>query len=470
MGLGAHYVLGIGLSAFGVMGRSGAEGFAPKGFGPEGPTLTRVTVIKTAKPAAEIISLQASTRLGVLTHSDVGQVERFDFSNPEDPRSTGLFDLQMNEGEELTSVAVHPRHAYFLACIKGARTMNTGRVQVHALEDGKRLAAYPTGFGPDCVYISPDGLYALTANEGEGYIEKGGVPFSPPGSLTWLKLSEKADGFELKQIPLPTVEAKGSVTAKDRRSLERDIGGKPVLIPITANTPDCVEPEVIAFAPDGRLAFCTLQENNAVCIIDVHSARITRVIGLGYTRHQADLRNDGVYNASEVLFALREPDGIAVLPGGAYFVTADEGDTEPGPDETAAGQPVGGGRTVSVFQVESGMCVGDTGDQLDRWSAAAGIYPDKRSDNKGSEPEMITAFAIADRPYAAVGLERAGAVALIDLSTPEAPRVVSLIAVGEDANNFGPEGIAHLYDGQRDVHYLYTANEVNGTLSVLRID
>lgn len=458
---GARYaLLAIGLTVAGSSGN----------YMPEGPSLKRIAVFKSARPAAEILSLQKSSRLGVLSHSEDGQVELIDFSDPEKPRSLELFDLDLEEGEELTSVAVHPTHAWFLTSIKGGRALQPGRVQAHSLTDGSILASIPAGFGPDCVAIAPDGLHALIANEGEGYVEKGGRRVSPPGSVTWLKLTADPDAFVVRQIALPTVEAIGAVVASDRRFLKRRVGGKEVEIPITANTPDCLEPEVIAYSPSQHLAFCTLQENNAVAVIDVVGARITRIVGLGLTRHGADLTHDGKYEADQFLVALREPDGIAVLPGGNYFVTADEGDTGPGPSEAEEGKPCGGGRTVSVFDVGTGRCVGDTGGELDRWCAAAGIYPDERSDNKGCEPEMITAFEIDGKPFAAVGLERAGAVALIDLAAPSTPKVVSLAAVGEDANSFEPEGIVHFHDDRLDAHYIYTANEGNGTITVLRVE
>jgi hypothetical protein len=47
-----------------------------------------------------------------------------------------------------------------------------------------------------------------------------------------------------------------------------------------------LEPEFIAVSADGRRAWATLQENNALAIIDVVGARVEQVVALGYRDHK----------------------------------------------------------------------------------------------------------------------------------------------------------------------------------------
>src|SRR6185436_20832249 len=129
------------------------------------PTLELVKVLATAAPGAEIVSVQASTKRAVLTHSQTGQVELFELSDPAAPRSLRVFDLGLEKGEEITSVAVPPRGEWFLAAIKAGPHLKAGRALAHSLADGKRLASFPCGVGPDCVTISASGKRALVANE-----------------------------------------------------------------------------------------------------------------------------------------------------------------------------------------------------------------------------------------------------------------------------------------------------------------
>jgi hypothetical protein len=125
-----------------------------------------------------------------------------------------------------------------------------------------------------------------------------------------------------------------------------------------------------------------------------------------------------------------------------------------------------GGRTVSVFDAATGVLLGDTGNQIDEVAFANKVYPERRSNKKGSEPEMLVSFDLDGVPFVAVGMERAGAVELISLADPYHPRVVSLGKMAGDEDK-SPEGIAHYMVG--DEHYLLTANEMNGTVECFKI-
>ena len=170
-----------------------------------------------------------------------------------------------------------------------------------------------------------------------------------------------------------------------------------------------------------------------------------------------------------MLLARREPDGIAVTPDGRWFVTADEGDTFPDVDNTPQGSPVGGARSISVFDSETGALLGDTGPQLDRAAASLGLHTDRRSPRKGCEPEMVVVLDLDGKLYAAVTLERVGAVALIDLADPAVPTLVAISVAGENPWKDEPEGLAHYRDPASGRDFLFVANEGKSTLGVLRV-
>jgi hypothetical protein len=423
-----------------------------------------VAALTTAAPGAEIVSVQASTKRAVLTHSETGQVEVLDLADPARPRSVRVIDLGLAKGEGLTSAALPPSGDWFLAVVEAHDELAPGRALLHSLADGKRLATFPCGVGPDCVTISPSGRQALVANEAEGFDDVGGKDRTAPGSLTRIELAEDPSRSKVTQIPL--LEALSGPT--DGRFIEREIDDKTEEIPL-GNTPEFLEPEVVAFLPGEERALVTLQENDAVAFVDLTGNRIERVLPLGHTSHPADLVDDDRFEERGTLVARREPDGIAVTPDGRHFVTADEGDTGPNVDKTPEGQPAGGGRTLSVFDLATGACVGDTGPELDRRAAAAGLYPDKRSPKKGSEPEMVLTFLLGETPLAAVTLERAGALALVDLSDPAHPAVVAVCRSGDAGFKDEPEGLAFFRDPAGQGDYLYVANEASGTLGVLRV-
>jgi hypothetical protein len=436
---------------------------------PVTPKLERVCVLETGTPGAEIISVQTSRARAVLTHSTTGAIELFDLADPAKPRSVRLFPLGLAKGEEVTSVAFAPSGDWFLAAIKAHGPLEPGRALALSCTDGRLLATFPCGVGPDCVTIAKSGGVALLANEAEGFVYAGKRLVSAPGSVTIVRLAEDLAKSVVEQCLLDSA----TPAPTDGRILEREIDGEGVEIPLESG-PDFLEPEVVAFLPDETRALVTLQENNTVAVFALDPPRFERLIPLGTTQHPADLVSDDHFEDKLTLLARREPDGIAVSADGRYFVTADEGDTDegdtgPNVERTALDKPTGGGRTLSVFEFDSGQLLGDTGPEIDRRAAAAGLYPDKRSPKRGSEPEMVVLFEREGRTYAAVTLERAGALALVDLGDPKHPTVLAVAAAGDQPLKDEPEGLAVFRDPHGEADYLYVANEGTGTLGVFRV-
>jgi uncharacterized protein len=401
---------------------------------------------------SEIISVRHTDGIAALTNI-AGSVDVLDLSNPLDPHRLRRVEIDITDGNTPNSVAVHPHHDYFLVVL--GKAGQTGRVAAYRISDGVFLASAPVGIHPDSIAIAPNGQYAVIANEAEAVTtgNNGG-----PGSLTLVDLKgfKGAGDLEVTGIPLPSLAGlQGFSTGRTD-----DIGRLPV-----DNTPNTLEPETVAFSENSRFAYVTLQENNGVVRLNVSTGELT-FFGLGTTSHKADLSTSGGYLPTEDLLAFREPDGIALDQTGRFFVTANEGDTRTG----AGSGGVRGGRTVSIFDTATGALLGETGKQLDDGAATLGLitatnpsgYPDDRSNRGGSEPEVLDLTHYRGLTLVAVALERANAVALIDVSDPTDPTVISIVPVG-----VGPEGIKFLRDGSR--LFLAVANEVSGTLSIIEV-
>ncbi|UCH74917.1 MAG: hypothetical protein JSU82_03425 [Rhodospirillales bacterium] len=475
----------------------------------------------------EVISVQKSSARAAVTNSETGSVTILDLSDPATPVSAGVFDLGLVSGEGVTSVAFHPKDDYFIVAIEIEGVFADGRVEIRSASTGAVLNTLTVGSEPDAVVIDREGEYAVVSNEGESFAldPETGEFFSPPGSVTVIDLDDGPEDATTMHIVLPDatgtpgmVNASDPGRTSDERLLERAVdlngdgeiadefedgvggydwnnngviedldfvagtidgvdvmgneeSGELVLIPLLDNSPRFLEPELAAFTKDGEHALVVLQENNGVAVIDVEDGEFLGYYGLGTTTHDADIiEDDFVEFVEDALYALREPDGISVTPDGRYFVTADEGDTDLKASKTDMPHfPTAGGRTVSVFDAATGMLLGDTGNQIDYLANEAGVYPDGRSDSKGSEPENLVTFWYDDVQYAAVGLERADAVALVSLADPANPTVVDVAPVngGVDLGDFAPEGIGYL-KSHRSL-YVYAANEGSGVVSVFEM-
>ncbi|MCK6448570.1 MAG: hypothetical protein L6Q99_19435 [Planctomycetes bacterium] len=490
---------------------------APFAFGGESEfALVRIAEFTSgAGHGAEIVSVQSASARAVLLDADDAEVDVLELADATAPRRIARHALGLAPGEQATSVAIHPTEARFLVAVQGADRLGPGRLELRDVASGARLASFPCGVGPDSVVFDASGRFAAAACEGEAYaFDRATKTFrSPPGSVTWIDFGASPETEpRARTLELPAFDGvAGVVTANDARRIEREVDwnqngkidaeldfdgdglvedddvsvgtyegarveanekqGETFELPLPGAPASAVEPECLAFSPDASKLYVTLQEVNACAVVDVASGALVARFGFGVTEHAADVKKDGRVDFGGALVALREPDGLAVTPDGRFVVTADEGDTGPKAAKVKAPGRAGGGRTLTLHDAASGAVVGDTGDQLDRAAHAAGLYPDERSDNKGSEPEMLVVFAHASRTFAAVGLERAGGVALVDVSDPTKPRVLGVTGCGADpaaSKKCEPEGLA-LYRRADGELFVLSANEGAGTLTVFAL-
>jgi DNA-binding beta-propeller fold protein YncE len=247
------------------------------------------------------------------------------------------------------------------------------------------------------------------------------------------------------------------------------------------------EPEYIAVDGEGKKAYVTVQEANAVAVLDLTIDRFTQVIGLG-TKNFATPGNeiDPSDNDGQILFetfpaqGLYIPDGIAAYKwrGETYLLYANEGDYREDNGDRANASAYGaagrlarlrvssadssqgtvitsGARSVSIRDAY-GNLVYDSGSILDKQAHARGIYNDGRSRDKGVEPEGVAVLDIAGRTYAFVGLERttSSAVAVFDVTSPWEVSFIDMIVTPGDR---APEGLAAYHSGGKA--YLAIANE-----------
>ncbi|WP_439663756.1 esterase-like activity of phytase family protein [Lentzea sp. HUAS TT2] len=266
---------------------------------------------------------------------------------------------------------------------------------------GKRavVATHELGGQPDSIDISKDGRYAAIAieNERDEDVNEGAIPQAPAGYLTIVDLVGRGPAaWQLRKVELTG---------------------------IAQVAPTDPEPEYVSINGRDQVAV-TLQENNHIAIVDLRSGRIVKHFSAGTaTVKGVDTADDGKISPTETITAAREPDAVAWLDD-RTLGTADEGDY------------LGGSRTWTIFDADSGEVVFSSGSELQRIAIEQGQYPDGRSDNKGVEPEGLAVATFGRDRYAFVGLERANLVAVYDVNNPRKPRFLQALPTG-----VGPEGL-----------------------------
>lgn len=286
-----------------------------------------------------------------------------------------------------------------------------------------------------------------------------------------------------------------------------------------------VEPEYIAVAADSKTAWVSLQENNGIARINLDgTAAITNIFPLGFKDYGATGNEiDPSDKDSKIAFAsypkvlgMYQPDGIATFNEGGmdYVITANEGDVRDYYTNFVEGVKVSGltldesdfptavdlkkdaqlgrllvtqfaksstaetlysellsfgARSFTIWNGTTGAQVYDSGKDLEVQANTAGAYPDDRSDAKGVEPENLAIGMIGAKRLVFVGLERADAVAVYDITDIGHVQFKQFLkTTGDDA----PEGILFISaaDSPNGNPLLVVSNEDSGNVTVYQSD
>jgi hypothetical protein len=431
--------------------------------------------------AAEVVAYDAKTKRLFIVNAPQNSVDVVDISNPAQPSVVTTLDLSPY-GASANSVAVSK--GLIAVAVEAPVKTDEGSVVFfnEALEFQRQITV---GALPDMVTFTPNGRYVLVANEGEPSQD---YSIDPEGSITIIDLARG-----LSNATVATADFKafnhGNIDSRIR------------IFGPNATVPQDLEPEYIAVSADSKTAWVTLQENNAIAIVDIKSATVKELVPLGTKNHafpgnglDASDRDNAINIRPWPVRGMYLPDAIASFKIGSkeYLITANEGDAREytgfveearigassvvlNPNifpnasflkqnanlgrlkiTTTMGDFDGDGtyealytfgtRSFSIWNSQ-GHLLWDSGDQLERITAQA--YPDNfnasnannlfddRSDDKGPEPEAVAVGFLYGRHYAFIGLERIGGVAVFDVTKPTAPEFVQYVNNRDFTKNVG---------------------------------
>mgnify|MGYP001950663165 CR=1 FL=1 len=199
---------------------------------------------------------------------------------------------------------------------------NPGKVVFFDL-DGVYQNQVTAGALPDMVSFSKDGRHIAWANDGEPNAD---YSIDPEGSVTLVDLTNGPLQAKVTQI-----DFKAFNQGQPRYA---ELTDKVRISAPNATVAQDLEPEYLTFADNGKL-YVALQENNALAAIDVASAEVDAILGLGgkpWDTAQLDAsnkdKNIGNLQSYAMLEGLYMPDSITSysVDGNTYIVTANEGD------------------------------------------------------------------------------------------------------------------------------------------------
>ncbi|KRF07956.1 alkaline phosphatase [Nocardioides sp. Soil777] len=448
--------------------------------------------------AAEIVEHYAPAQRLLVVNAAQALVEVLDVSDASTP--TKLFDVQTTDitasdgstvpaGAVANSVAVRADGLGVIAVEAPDATDPGWLVFFDSAGGPEALGAVRVGALPDMVELTPDGARAVVANEGEPAED---YSVDPEGSISVVALPDTVRAPAQSAVRTATFHAYEAAGARTLPAGARVFGGRAdagtgtPLRPVSEN----LEPEYVAIDQQSKTAWVTLQEANAVAVVDLRSASVDRIWSTGsidrsVVPFDASDRDGAVNIRTWPVTSFRMPDTIASyqVRGRTYLVTANEGDSRDwsGYSEVSRVKDLGksgtqplcasvdpalkadaqlgrlnvttanglradgacyerlhtfGGRGFSVWTGE-GDLVFDSGAELERITAEA--LPtffnsnhtesgfDGRSDDKGPEPEGVTLGKVGGRTYAFLGLERVGGVMVYDVTDPARASFVTYV-------------------------------------------
>ncbi|MGH8243860.1 MAG: choice-of-anchor I family protein [Steroidobacteraceae bacterium] len=429
---------------------------------------------------AEVPTYDPITRRAFVVNAGSATVDVLDLRNPRQPALVGSIDIVADLAPRSVGAAnsVDARFGILVVAVEAEPKQDDGYVAFYSTLTLGLLGVAPAGALPDMLTFSDNGRYVLVANEGEPDTT---YTNDPEGTVTIIDLLRIGQPDFARTVRFDDFNAGGPRHAE----LPADVR---VYGP-NATVAQDLEPEYIT--TDGETAWVTLQENNAIAVIDIRTARVKKVFALGFKDHsKARNKLDASDDDGEIdiarwpVFGMYQPDAVAQFTSGGrrYLITANEGDTrdyegfaeearvgdltldagafpdaaELQKDEnlgrltvtTALGDTdddgdldrlfVPGGRSFSIWNAATGALVFDSGAELEQ--LLANLLPDdfnanheengsfdNRSDNKGPEPEGVTLGKVQGKLYAFVGLERIGGILVLDLSDPRNPEFVDYL-------------------------------------------
>lgn len=281
--------------------------------------------------AAEIPAFDPVTKRGFVVNARKGVVDVLDLKDPTKPVLLGeLSAASIVPGAVVNSVAVHG--GIVALAVEAPVKTDPGFVAIYKIANLALQSHVAVGALPDMLTFTPDGKTLLVANEGEPSDD---YQIDPEGSISVINVTDPAH---------PTVR---TADFKAFNGQEAALRAKGIRIygPNATAAMD-FEPEYIAVSADGKTAWVTLQENNALARVDVANARVTDVLPLGYKDHgvagnELDVSDsDGGINIKSWpgVKGMYQPDSIAAydVNGATYLVTANEGDARAWGETSAA--------------------------------------------------------------------------------------------------------------------------------------
>jgi hypothetical protein len=285
--------------------------------------------------AAEIVAYDAGTRRIFVVNAQEATVDVLNATDPAFPVKVGQISVTQLPGFDPARLgaanSVAARDGLVAVAIEAAPVTDRGVIAFYDAATLQLLKTVEAGALPDAVAFSNTGHFVIAANEGEPRFANGAV-VDPEGSVTIVDVRTRGGQRDFRSC---TADFQ---TFNSRRA--ELLAAGVVIDPLAPSVAQDLEPEYTVAV--GNNAYVTLQENNAIAVVQLNQCRVSRIMPLGFKDHglagnSLDTSDREISSSAgriqlrswQNLHGLYQPDTIAAFEaadGETYLVIANEGD------------------------------------------------------------------------------------------------------------------------------------------------
>ncbi|MEH7393475.1 choice-of-anchor I family protein [Bacillus sp. JJ1503] len=346
-------------------------------------TLKRAFVTNGAASGIDILSFE--------------QLTSGEFTKVESIKRVLLEDFQIENVADITSIASHPTKDLVAVSVVSNPKTDPGYI-VFLSKEGAYISKVQVGSLPDMVTFTPDGTKAIVANEGEPSDD---YTVDPEGTISIIDVTKEPSEFTANTLSFKNVEIDEKVRLKSKGTALQQL-----------------EPEYVAVSKDSKVAYVSMQENNAIATVDLAAEKILHVKGLGVKDHslpenELDGKRNGETKLERLpLLGLYMPDAIDTFAvgGKTYILTPNEGDAR---DYEAYSEEAEIGDIADKIKLNADHYKGFTQEELDQ-KVADGLFDEMKKTKITLEEGMA-----ADGSYEALYSYGGRSFSIFDAETME---------------------------------------------------
>nr|WP_245250599.1 choice-of-anchor I family protein [Youngiibacter multivorans] len=258
----------------------------------------KLFVVNSSKKALDIVDLS-----GAGEDFTLDMTKRIAFDDVDGLESIG----------EITSVVVDKKESFVAVSVAASVPQENGWVVFLDMK-GNVTKVIGAGPKPGMMVLTPDNNTLLVANEGE---PDDLYTTDPEGSVTVIDVRSGVRKASAFTVGLEGVPVEETVRKTD----------------LAATWAESFEPEHITVAKDSKTAYVSLQESNALAVLDLKAMKFTGVFDMGVKDHSLpDSRldasdKDNINIAQYPVLGMYMPDDVELVTvkGKEYLLTANEG-------------------------------------------------------------------------------------------------------------------------------------------------